>query len=64
MQERIQTGLRLAEGIPAEGLEPAIDTGRLARLRDEGLLCGQADRLRATAAGRQRLDGVVRYLLI
>ena len=63
-QERIQTGLRLAEGIPAEGLEPAIDTGRLAHLRDEGLLSARTDRLRATAAGRQRLDGVVRYLLV
>ena len=63
MQERVQTGLRLTEGIPAEGLEPVVDTNRLAHLRDEGLLCAQTDRLRATAAGRQRLDAVVRYLL-
>ena len=64
MQERIQTGLRLAEGIPAGGLEPAIDAGRLEDLQAEGLLCAQTGRLRATAAGRQRLDAVVRYLLI
>ena len=63
MQERIQTGLRLAEGIPAEGLEPAIDADRLAHLRAEGFLRARTDRLRATAAGRQRLDAVVRYLL-
>ena len=64
MQERIQTGLRLAEGIPAHGLEPAIDTGRLAHLRAEGLLSAHTDRLQATPAGRQRLDAVVRYLLV
>ena len=64
MQERIQTGLRLAEGIPAGGLEPAIDAGRLEDLQAEGLLCAQTGRLRATPAGRQRLDAVVRYLLI
>ena len=64
LQERVQTGLRLAEGIPADGLEPAVDTGRLANLRDEGLLCPRTDRLQATAAGRQRLDGVIRYLLV
>ncbi len=64
MQERIQTGLRLAEGIPADGLEPAIDASRLEALQAEGLLCAQTGRLRATAAGRQRLDAVVRYLLI
>ena len=64
IQERIQTGLRLAEGIPAEGLEPAIDMHRLAHLRDEGLLCDRPDRLQATAAGRQRLDAMIRYLLI
>ena len=64
MQERIQTGLRLSEGIPAEGLEPAIDMHRLAHLHDEGLLCDRPDRLQATASGRQRLDAVIRYLLI
>ena len=63
-QERIQTGLRLAEGVPAEGLEPVIDMDRLAHLRDEGLICAQPDRLQATAAGRQRLDALIRYLLI
>ena len=63
MQERVQTGLRLTEGIPAEGLEPVVDTDRLAHLRAEGFLCARTDRLRATAAGRQRLDAVVRYLL-
>ena len=63
-QERIQTGLRLAEGIPAVGLEPAIDTERLAHLRAEGLLSPRTDRLQATAAGRQRLDAVIRYLLV
>jgi len=63
-RERIQTGLRLTEGIAANGLEPAIDGDRLAHLRDEGLLCARTDRLRATAAGRQRLDAVIRYLLI
>ena len=64
MQERIQTGLRLAEGIPADGLEPAIDTDRLAHLRNEGLLSARTDRLQATAAGRQRLDALIRYLIV
>ncbi|MYE01714.1 MAG: hypothetical protein F4Y03_10635, partial [Alphaproteobacteria bacterium] len=64
MQERIQTGFRLAEGIPAAGLAPAIDADRLAHLRAEGLLSARTDRLQATPAGRQRLDAVVRYLLI
>ena len=64
MQERIQTGLRLAEGIPAHGLAPAIDADRLAHLRAEGLLSARTDRLQATPAGRQRLDAVVRYLLV
>ena len=63
MQERVQTGLRLTEGIPAEGLEPVVDADRLAHLRAEGFLCARTDRFRATAAGRQRLDAVVRYLL-
>ena len=64
MQERIQTGLRLVEGIPADGLEPAIDPDRLAHLRDEGFLCARTDRLQASTAGRQRLDALIRYLLI
>ena len=65
MQERIQTGLRLAEGIPAAGLEPAIDTGRLAHLRAEGLLSARTRTASGRRpAGRQRLDAVVRYLLV
>ena len=64
MQERIQTGLRLTEGIPADGLDPAIDADRLAHLRAEGFLCARTDRLQATAAGRLRLDAVIRYLLV
>ncbi len=63
-EERIQTGLRLTEGIPANGLEAAIDADRLAHLRDEGLVSARTDRLQATAAGRQRLDALIRYLLV
>ena len=63
IQERIQTGLRLAEGIPADGLEAAIDADRRVHLEAEGLLYARPDRLQATPAGRQRLDAVIRYLL-
>ena len=64
MQERVQTGLRLAEGVPAAGLEAALDARRLDWLREEGLMDPRPDRLQATPAGRLRLDALLAYLLI
>ncbi len=64
-------GLRLAEPIPRArfrrecGAEPEtlLDPGRLARLVDGGFLVLDETGLRATSAGRQRLNAVLAALL-
>lgn len=69
--EALMMGLRLHEGVPLSRLEREggapwpdfIDPKRRQALIDEGLLCDDADKIRATAAGVQRLNGVLRYLL-
>ena len=69
--ELLMMGLRLAEGVPVarlEGvagrpLEQALDGGALERLEAAGLLAREEGRLRATPAGSQRLDAVLRALL-
>jgi oxygen-independent coproporphyrinogen-3 oxidase len=69
--EMLMMGLRLVEGVPrarfrrVAGAEPeaALDGARLQRLIDGGFVTLDADGLRATAAGRQRLNGVLAELL-
>lgn len=69
--ELMMMGLRLAEGVPmariravcGEGAETWIDRGKLRDLVDEGYLDPAAGVLRATVAGRQRLDAVLAHLL-
>ncbi len=71
LTEMLMMGLRLAEAIPRErflrlaGGEPeaVLDGARLARLIDGGFLMLDDDGLRATAAGRQRLNSVLTALL-
>lgn len=69
--EFLMMGLRLAEGValdrfPAEAgapMEEAVDRAALERLAAGGFLVVADGRLRATAEGRQRLNGVLRMLL-
>jgi putative oxygen-independent coproporphyrinogen III oxidase len=69
--EMLMMGLRLGEGIArdsfraetGEDLEAALDAARLARLREAGFLTFDAAGLRATPAGRQRLNAVLGALL-
>ena len=70
-EEMLMMGLRLAEGVSRErfraetgtALDAALDSGALAALVDGGFLDADDRRLRATPAGRQRLDAVLRALL-
>lgn len=62
-------GLRTAEGVPLDRLAvlggapddvwAVLDRDAVARLAAAGLLTDEPDRLRATAAGRQRLNAVL-----
>ena len=68
--EMLMMGLRLAEGIARSRLERAaaqdletLFADALPRLVEGGFLTVDADRLTATAAGRQRLDAVLAALL-
>jgi oxygen-independent coproporphyrinogen-3 oxidase len=69
--ELLMMGLRLAEGVPFARIEAAsgrpwresLDAEARDRLAGLGLLALDGERLRATAAGRQRLDAVLRRLL-
>ena len=64
-------GLRLTEGIAREAFaaelgappEALLAQDRLARLAAEGYLVLDDGGLRATPAGRQRLDALLGYLL-
>ena len=70
-EEMLMMGLRLAEGISrarfhAElGIEPEamLDPGGLTRLIEGGFVTLDAERLAATAEGRQRLNAVLAMLL-
>jgi coproporphyrinogen III oxidase-like Fe-S oxidoreductase len=62
-REILMMGLRLAEGIPRERLDVLPPADRLAALAGEGYLVEDGHVLRATAAGRQRLNGLLAYLL-
>jgi putative oxygen-independent coproporphyrinogen III oxidase len=69
--EMLMMGLRLGEGIARDAFraetggdfEVALDAARLAHLRDAGFLALDESGLRATAAGRQRLNAVLGALL-
>ena len=69
--EMLMMGLRLVEPIPRErfrriaGAEPeaVLDPARLKRMIDGGFLTLDQDGLRATAAGRQRLNSLLEALL-
>ncbi len=71
LQELLLMGLRLSEGVPlaavlAESGRPLGDWIAPARLQsatDAGLLLLSAERLVATAEGRQRLDSLLAHLL-
>jgi oxygen-independent coproporphyrinogen-3 oxidase len=70
-EEMLMMGLRLAEGIPRSRFttelggtpETLLDRAGLARLIEGGFVTLDADRLTATAAGRQRLNAVLGMLL-
>ncbi|MDE0716597.1 MAG: coproporphyrinogen-III oxidase family protein, partial [Rhodospirillaceae bacterium] len=67
--EAVMMGLRTAEGVPlarlaalgggVEDIWATLDRSAVARLAEAGLLADDPDRLRATAAGRQRLNAVL-----
>ncbi|MDB5490561.1 MAG: radical superfamily protein [Micavibrio sp.] len=69
--EALMMGLRLAEGVPFDRLEEQsggtretfFPPAKIKSLTDEGYLTVTADRITATAAGRQRLNAVLKYLL-
>ena len=71
VEELLLMGLRLREGVgrmrfrreTGQEVEAALDRERLARLVDGGFLALDARGLRATAAGRQRLNAVLAALL-
>ena len=71
--EAVMMGLRTAEGVPLDRLAvlggapddvwAVLDRDAVARLADAGLLTDEPNRLRATAAGRQRLNAVLAAIL-
>ncbi len=62
-QEILMMGLRLAEGIPYARLDSLPPADRRAALVEEGYLVDNGQVLAATAAGRQRLNGLLAHLL-
>jgi oxygen-independent coproporphyrinogen-3 oxidase len=70
IEEMLMMGLRLAEGVPrarfraeAGGEPEAVLAAGLEALREAGFIELDGERLRATAAGRQRLNAVLGHLL-
>jgi oxygen-independent coproporphyrinogen-3 oxidase len=62
-REVLMMGLRLAEGIPFDRLDRLPEAARRTALVEEGYLVDDDRLLKATAAGRQRLNGLLGYLL-
>ena len=62
-EEMLMMGLRLTEGIPLAELDEPLDPVRLEPLIVGGFLLIDKERLRPTAAGRQRLNAVLTRLL-
>lgn len=71
MREALMMGLRLTEGLDRarwaekfrEPLEAWLDPRKIARLQEEGFITLSTERLRATAAGLQRLNAMLSYLV-
>ena len=66
-EEKVLLGLRTVEGVALDDLAMlgrSADAEPLAGLISDGFLAVDADRLRATTAGRPVLDGVLRALLV
>ncbi len=71
LEESLMMGLRLADGIDIAALErrhgrpleTLIDRGRLDRLVEAGFLTEESGTLKATSAGRLRLNAVLAHLL-
>jgi oxygen-independent coproporphyrinogen-3 oxidase len=66
-EEKVLLGLRTVEGVALDALAMlgrTVDAEPLAGLIADGFLAVDADRLRATTAGRPVLDGVLRALLV
>lgn len=71
IEELLMMGLRLRDGVEqarfrqqtGQSLDSCLDPERLATLTGEGLVTFDDTRLAATAEGRQRLNGVLSYLL-
>jgi len=71
VEEALMMGLRLVEGIDrtlfrsVAGADPveALGGARLAPLVEAGFLCVDATHLKATPAGRQRLNAVLERLV-
>lgn len=69
--ECLMMGLRLAEGVPLARLEQEsgrtrdgfFDLKKIQALWDEGYLVHDSDHIAATAAGRQRLNALLSFLL-
>jgi oxygen-independent coproporphyrinogen-3 oxidase len=70
-EEMLMMGLRLAQGIErtcfraetGQEIEAALDQRRIGDLVDGGFIVLDADGIRATAAGRQRLNAVIAALM-
>ena len=62
-REILMMGLRLAEGVPYGRLDRLPPLDRRAALVEEGYLVDDGQVIAATAAGRQRLNGLLAYLL-
>ena len=62
--EALLMGLRLAEGVQRPRVAAVLDHHAERRLMAAGLLAQTSGRLRATPAGRQRLDAVLAALLL
>lgn len=71
LQETVMMGLRLEEGIPLVRMAKEyngnpleiIDTKKISKLCDEGLLIFEDNKIRATHSGRKCLNGLLDYLL-
>ena len=66
-EEKVLLGLRTVEGVALDALAMlgrTVDAEPLAALIADGFLAVDADRARATTAGRPVLDGVLRALLV
>jgi oxygen-independent coproporphyrinogen-3 oxidase len=63
LEEQLMMGMRLAEGVSRRGLAAPLAGGRIERLVEGGFIVADAERLAATAAGRQRLNAVLGALI-